>query len=76
MILIVLRTDLSIVSVKLAGWNVNKNHFPWRLLDGSQRERSMTNYQHIKVNPIAIALAAEIEGVDLFQPLDDKTLHE
>ena len=34
------------------------------------------NYQHIKVNPTAIALAAEIEGVDLSQPLNDKTLHE
>ena len=36
----------------------------------------MTNYQHIKVNPIASALGAEIEGVDLSQPLDGETLSE
>ena len=36
----------------------------------------MTNYQHIKVNPIASALGAEIVGVDLSQPLDGETLSE
>lgn len=36
----------------------------------------MTTYQRIQVHPIASALGAEVEGVDLSKPLDDQTVSE
>ncbi|MCI3952799.1 MAG: taurine dioxygenase, partial [Burkholderiales bacterium] len=36
----------------------------------------MNSYRHIAVRPIAGALGAEIDGVDIAQPLDDAVIAE
>jgi taurine dioxygenase len=49
---------------------------PRRFLDAMRDEITATPYERITVRPLGVTIGAEIEGVDLREPLDDATFAE
>jgi taurine dioxygenase len=49
---------------------------PRRFLDARRRALAALEFERIRVRPLAPVIGAEIEGVDLREPLDDATFRE